>query len=215
MAITIDYSSYPDRERRAAFTNKLIPESPYKSAGITIPECRKLAKTLPSDDIQINYIEDIVIKGIMIFSAKKPFREKTDDIESFLPHLVSWMVTDVVSSSLKYRKEEDEEVFSYFFSLIDRKEPMTRRFGIVTLLSLFKDRVHTEKVLQKLVTINGDHYLLSMAAAWYVATAYTYDAELTTPYFKRLDATIKKMAKQKCRDSRRISAEAKEALKLI
>ena len=46
MAIEIDYSSYPDRERRSAFTASLIPESPYPSAGVTVPECRKIAKSL-------------------------------------------------------------------------------------------------------------------------------------------------------------------------
>ena len=46
MAIKIDWSIYPDRERKAKFTQKLTPESPYKSAGVSVIEVKKLAKTI-------------------------------------------------------------------------------------------------------------------------------------------------------------------------
>ena len=76
MSIRIDYSSFPDRERKSAFTNKLIPESPLKSAGVSVPHLREIARTISSDDIEIVYIEDVVIKGICIFSRKESFDEK-------------------------------------------------------------------------------------------------------------------------------------------
>ena len=129
MAIKIDYSSYPDMERRSAFTSSLIPESPYPSAGVPVPECRKIAKSLKSPDIEIRYIEDILIKGIVIFSKKESFSDKIPQIEAFLPHLVSWMVTDIAGPSLYCRKEDREEAYSYFLSLIDRDEEMTKRLA--------------------------------------------------------------------------------------
>ena len=76
MAIRIIYPDDGDRERRSAFTNRLIPESPYRSAGVPIPECRKIAKGLGSDDIELVYIEDVIIKGIVIFSSHEPFEKK-------------------------------------------------------------------------------------------------------------------------------------------
>lgn len=215
MAIKIDYSSYPDRERRSAFTASLIPESPYPSAGVTVPECRKIAKSLKSPDIEIRYIEDILIKGIVIFSKKESFIDKIPQIEAFLPHLVSWMVTDIAGPSLYCRKEDRDEAYSYFLSLIDRDEEMTKRLGIVTLMSGFLTHDRIAEELGKITSIHTDHYLLQMAAAWFTATAYTKFPEETIPYFMRLDENIKKKAKQKCRDSRRISSEYKERLKSI
>ena len=213
MSIRIDYSSFPDRERKSAFTNKLIPESPLKSAGVSVPHLREIARTISSDDIEIVYIEDVVIKGICIFSRKESFDEKKEKIESFLPLLCSWMVTDIVSSSLYYRKSDEEKVYSYFLSLIDREEEMTRRLGIIALMKRqFMEGEKGDEILSKLVRIHTDHYLLQMAIAWYFATSYTYFPEKTLPYFRKLDIPIQKKARSKCRDSRRISKERKEKL---
>ena len=53
MAIKIDWSIYPDRERKAKFTQKLTPESPYKSAGVSVIEVKKLAKTINDEESKI------------------------------------------------------------------------------------------------------------------------------------------------------------------
>ena len=58
MAIKIEYPLLPDRDRKKAFMDSLIPESPLKSLGIPMPVCRDIAKNLSSDDIEIRYIED-------------------------------------------------------------------------------------------------------------------------------------------------------------
>ena len=76
MAIKVDWSNYSDRERKAKFTNSLTPESPYKSAGVSVLEVKKLAKTFDSDDIEINYIEDVLLKGFIIAFKKESFSEK-------------------------------------------------------------------------------------------------------------------------------------------
>lgn len=216
MAIRIIYPDDGDRERRSAFTNRLIPESPYRSAGVPIPECRKIAKGLGSDDIELVYIEDVIIKGIVIFSSHEPFEKKKERIESFLPLLVSWMVTDIVSSSLWYCRDEKSEAEAYFTSLLDRQDEMTRRLGIVALMN--SDFMRQDSVcgmLERLAGMHTDHYLLSMAIAWYYATAYTRFSDLAYPYFGHLDLPIRKMARQKCRDSRRIGAADKARLDIF
>lgn len=213
MAIRLDWSAYPDRERRKAFTEGLIPECPLPSAGVSVPECRKVARSLDGCDIEIVYIEDVLVKGIWIFSAKEPFRVKKERIEAFLPLLVSWMVTDVVTSSLHLDKCDEEEAYTYFLSLMDRSDEMVRRLGIVALMRrAFMTRERMEEVLDRLTAVRTEHHLLAMGAAWYLATAYIKDPELALPYFKRVDSLIAKMARQKCRDSRRLDKEAKARL---
>ena len=83
MAIKIDWSIYPDRERKAKFTQKLTPESPYKSAGVSVIEVKKLAKTINDDDIELNYLEDVLLKGVIIASRKESFSEKRKKLEAF------------------------------------------------------------------------------------------------------------------------------------
>ena len=216
MAIRIAWPDTAETRKRKAFTESLIPECPLPSSGATIPECRRLAKSIADDEIEIRFIEDVLVKGIMIFSAREPFSTKRKRIEAFLPLVVSWLVTDTVSSSLRLAKGEEDEAFAYFLSLIDRTGPMTRRLGIVTLMRrpfLTSERMMI--VLDRLAAVETDHHLLMMGAAWYVATAYTLDAELTRPYFMNLAEPIKRLAKQKCRDSRRIDKAGRKALDSI
>ena len=148
--------------------DSLIPESPLKSLGIPMPVCRDIAKNLSSDDIEIRYIEDALVKAIVIFSRKEAFCEKKKKIETLLPYLVSWMLTDVVSSSLLYRKEEKQEVFDYFFSLMDRKEDMTKRLGIVALMDLdFLTPENLPAVLEKICWKKSAHWIASLTfSAW-------------------------------------------------
>lgn len=215
MAIRIDWSSYPDSERKAAFTEKLIPESPYRSAGVSMAEIRKIAKQLDDTDIEINYIEDILLIGIMRASKREPFCEKKASLEAFFPYIVSWMVTDSVASSLYLRREEREEAYHYFLSLVHDKRPLVARFGVVNLLSSFLTEEKRDEILSESLKIDTDDYLLSMGIAWLFSLSYVKWPEESATKLSALSPRIRKMAKQKCRDSRRLSPEARELLKRL
>lgn len=212
MAIKVDWSVYPDREKRAEFNNRLTPESPYRSVGVSVPEIRKLAKTMSSYDIEVNYIEDILLMGIIISSSRKPFQEKIKDFSFYEKYIVSWMATDITSSSLYLKKNEYEEAFSYFRSLLGRKEPMVQRFGVVNLLSSFFTEEYWKRSMDEIIKIESDHYLLNMAIAWALSVAYVKHPKEAAHYFALLSPEVKKMAKQKCRDSRRLTPEARALL---
>lgn len=215
MAIRIDWSVYPDRERRAAFTDKLIPESPYRSAGVPVPEVRRLARSLDSADIEVNYIEDILLIGIITASRKESFAEKRPALEAFFPYLVSWMATDVIASSLYVRKKDEEEAYHYFLSLTSDSEPMVARFAVVNLLSSFLTAERRDEILSTLLGLRSDHYLLSMGIAWLFSVSYVKWPEESADYLSALSPEIRKLAKQKCRDSRRLTPEARERLKML
>ena len=96
MAIKVDWSNYSDRERKAKFTNSLTPESPYKSAGVSVLEVKKLAKTFDSDDIEINYIVDVLLKGFIIafkicFLTSGIFRSKSAKNNLISSRFVWWV----------------------------------------------------------------------------------------------------------------------------
>ena len=215
MAIKVDWSNYSDRERKAKFTNSLIPESPYKSAGVSVIEVKKLAKTFDSDDIEINYIEDVLLKGFIIAFKKESFSEKRVNLERFYPLLVSWMVTDSVGAALSIPKKDKKIAYDYFINLTASPIPMTARFAFVVLMDHFLTADTVDEIMTKAVSVNSDNYLLKMGIAWLTSCCYIHYPEQTCKYFSMLDKELSKMAKQKCRDSKRVSLENKERLKLL
>ena len=212
MAIKIDWSLYPDRERKALFTQKLTPESPYKSAGVSVIEVKKIAKTLNDDDIELNYLEDILLKGVIIASRKESFKEKRKKLEAFYPLFISWMATDSVAPSLYISKKDKKEAYEYFINLTLDKDPMTSRFAFVVLMGHFLSDDTVDEIMEKAVLIKTDHYLLKMGIAWLTSSCYIHYPDKTSKYFSLLDKEISKMAKQKCRDSKRVIKENKEKL---
>lgn len=212
MAIKIDWSIYPDRERKARFTQKLTPESPYKSAGVSVVEVKKLAKTINDDDIELNYLEDVLLKGIIIASRKESFAEKRKKLEAFYPLFISWMATDSVAPTLYIPQKDKKEAYNYFIKLTEDKDPMTSRFAFVVLMGHFLTEESIDEIMNKAIAIKTDSYLLKMGIAWLTSSCYIHYPEKTSKYFSLLDKEISKMAKQKCRDSKRVSPEAKKSL---
>ena len=215
MAIKIDWSVYPDRERKAQFTQRLTPESPYKSAGVSVLEVKKIAKTLDNDDIELNYLEDVLLKGVIIVSKKESFSEKIKKLEKFYPLFISWMATDSVAPCLYISKKDKKEAYEYFISLTQDKDPMTARFAFVVLMDHFLSADTVDEIMKKAISINTDHYLLKMGIAWIVSSCYIHHPDETSKYFSLLDKEISRMAKQKCRDSKRVSFDNKEKLKSL
>ena len=191
-------------KKRADFTNRLIPESNIKSAGVSMKEVRSTAKELDTLDIEINYIEDILVKGIKIASSKIEFKDKIKLLNDFKPLVVSWIVTDGISCSFKLKKDEKAEAFNYFISLVDDKDPMIKRLGIIALMVNLLTEDNTPIILDKIADIKTDVHLLNMAIAWCFATSYCKYSEITIKYVNRLNPISKKMFLQKCRDSKKI-----------
>lgn len=211
MAIKIDYTPYL-ATAKPDFVAKLSPENPLPVLGISIPTLKKIAKEHVGETLSITYLEDVLVENLIVCYTPLPFDEKIPLIEAELPRLTGWMTTDTFACNLKIRKGERDKAYAYYSSLMERKEEMSIRFGIICLLSSFCDQAHIPAILPQLLVIESDAYLVRMAIAWFFATAYAKAPEETMGQFKCLDPYTKKLAKQKCRDSRRVSPALKENL---
>ena len=89
---------------------------------------------------------------------------------------------------------------------------MTSRFAFVVLMGHFLTEESIYEIMNKAIAIKTDSYLLKMGIAWLTSSCYIHYPEKTSKYFSLLDKEISKMAKQKCRDSKRVSPEAKKSL---
>ena len=192
---------------KADFTNKLIPESNIKSCGIPIKEVRLKAKELTTHDIEINYIEDILVLGINIAQSKLPFEDKIKQLNDFKPLVISWLVTDCIACSFKINKAEKDLAFKYFLSLLYDNDPMIKRFAIIILMDNFLTEDYLCTILNNIANIQSDIHLLNMGLAWFFTTSFIKYPEITTKYVKYLNPIAYKMFLQKCRDSKRIKKD--------
>ena len=204
MSVT-DYIPYDSK--KAAFTNSLTPTSKYPSSGASMPELRKLAKTVSKESIEIVYQEDIALLSIIIASEDNSFEYRKMEFDRMTNYLDSWLITDTFASSLKFPKKEENLYYKYFLSLCDRKDAMTRRLGLVTLKSRFLTKEHLEDILTKVTEVNTDHYLLNMGTAWLLCEAMIKFPEESLPYYRRSSDTVRKLARKKCLESLRIKGD--------
>ena len=204
MSVT-DY--IPFDSKKAAFFDKLNPSSKYKSSGASIPELRKLAKRIKKEEIEIVYIEDILLLAIIIASDNKCFQERKIEFESLTDYLVSWSVTDIFASSLKFSKKEEHLYYEYFLSLCDREDEMSVRLGLVTLKTRFLKAENIDAILSKLVKIQTDHYLLNMGAAWTFSEAIILFPDIALPYYSKASEVIRKLTRKKCLESFRVKGD--------
>lgn len=68
------YEPYVD-EKYKIFASSLSPTGTLERKGIRIPLLRKLSRTVNSDDIEIRYHEDVILRGL-------PSERREDSISS-------------------------------------------------------------------------------------------------------------------------------------
>lgn len=205
----------PYNSKNAAFVEKLNPTSRYRSSGATIPELRKLAKKINKEDIEIVFLEDILLLAIVVAEEHKPFDEKKLDFDILTNYLVSWSVTDTFASSLEYDKKEKSLYYEYFLSLCDREEEMSVRLGLVTLKSRFFDEENIEEILSKITQIKTDHYLLNMGAAWTLSEAIIKYPEKALLSYEKYSDEIRRLTRKKCLESLRVKGEFRKKIELL
>ena len=168
-----------------------------------IPVLRKIGKELDDFPYELTWHEDVLLKGFWIASRKIPFSEKKELINKHLDVLKTWDEVDTFASSIKPRKNEADEVLTYFLSLMKDRRAMPRRLGIVTLMALrklFPD--HRKEILDAIVAADNDEYYVSMAVAWALSFFYI-DDKSTEDWIKRVSPATEKRTRQKIRESRR------------
>ena len=124
-------------------------------------------------------------------------------ITSHLEYLQTWDEVDTLAASIKPKKAELDEVYAFFFSLLEDERTMPRRLGIVALMSLRK--LYPDKrteLLDAIAAADSEEYYISMAVAWALSSFYI-DDRTTEAWFDKISPETRKRAEQKIRDSRR------------
>lgn len=212
----IDYTKYGIDEKLKAFTKRICPDSKLPFVGISTKKLRLIAKEV-KEEVYINWTEDVILNNIILTTSKLPFALKKASLERLLPYYSSWIMTDSLACNLKLKKDELDEAYGYVKELTQRDGEYIKRTGVVLMLSNYLKPEYIDNVLLHFNKMAKDQesFTLQMALAWAFCTAMIKDTEKTFKALYGIDKRILKLTAQKCRDSRRLSAEEKNRITLL
>ena len=203
------------------FQSKLVPNIEADTIiGVRTPDMRRIAKEVfNSEDkdaflteLPHKYYEENLVHFFMI-SMIKDFDECVANVETFLPYVDCWPVSD--QATPKSFKKNHQKLLPYIEKWIASEHVYTSRFGMRMLMNEFLDDDFKEEYLEIVASKKGDDYYLKMMVAWFFATALAKKYDDTVKYIeeRRLDDWVHKKAIQKAVESFRVTEEHKEYLK--
>lgn len=214
--------SFQDNEYKK-FNEKLFQIKP-NIIGIRIPILKKIAKEISKTNYQTflnnvrhEYMEEVIIQGLVIGYLKADFKEITKYLDQFLKFNDNWAINDTTCSNLKIFKTNQEQGYKYINKLINSNKPWNIRFGLVLLLNYYINDLYIDKVLDISIKIKSNEYYVQMANAWLLSKCYILYKDKTIKYINTnyLDEfTFKKTISKIC-DSYRVDKKDKEYLKQI
>lgn len=190
--------------------------------GVRVPEVRKLAKILVKEkevskflkELPHKYYDENMLHGL-ILSEMKDYDICITEIDKFLPFVDNWAVCDIMSP--KIFKKNKAKLLKKIKEWSLSEKTYTCRFGIEMLMSYFLDDDFKPEYLEIPAFIHSKDYYVQMMVAWFFATALAKKWDDSIKYIKdyRLDTIIHNMTIQKACESKRITPEQKEYLKIL
>lgn len=201
------------------FHSKLVPNiSSDNIIGVRIPVLRKIARSMTkkSCDFPAEYYEEIMIKGFIIGYRKCGIDERLKAMADFVPLIDNWAVCDSVCSTLKFTKENREEVWDFLMQYIGGTEYEVR-FLIVMLMDYFLVDEYIDRVNDILLSVDREEYYINMAVAWALSVELVNYEDRVINIFesRRLPVWVHNKAIQKSCESFRISKETKTYLRTL
>ena len=206
------------------FSAKLIPNiASDKIMGVKIPDIRKLAKEIKSEDyieaflneLPHKYQEENLLHGILLSIKYKDIDVLLNKLDVFLEYADNWVVTDIISP--KIFEKYPNETYEYILKWINSNEEYKIRFGVVSLLQFYLDDNFNKEILNVVREIKYDSYYVNMAISWFYSFALIkqYDATIKLFESKKLDKWIHNKSIQKAIESYRINEEQKDYLRSL
>ncbi len=205
------------------FNSKLIPNTAKeKMIGIRMPVIKKIAKEISKGNYcsflevcKCNYYEEIMIRGLVIGLIKtSDYDEFCSLLKSHIKYIDNWALCDSFCNNLKETNKYKKQLIKDIPKFIKSSNPWEIRVAIVLLLSYYLDDEYISKALKLTDMADCDHYYVSMAKAWLVATAFAKNCQITMKFFKNCmfdDITYNRTI-QKAKESYRIDDELKQKL---
>lgn len=206
-------------EKFRIFNEKIVHTSKFRVIGVRMPDLKAIAKKHKADYKEIfkmpyDSFEEIIIKGAALGFADAPLSEKEPYIIRYAEMIDNWAECDCFCSCIKVKKGEENALRLLSDKLMKRKEEFVSRVGIVLMFSKFSDEPTVKKALTVYDALPCGEYYRDMAVAWGISVYCVRYPELIADYLEKspISITVKLMAAQKIRDSRRVSDEDKRKI---
>ncbi len=205
------------------FTSALIPNLD-NVLGVRTPILRKISREIYKSGEYVElfstnakYMEEVMLKGMVIGLFKKPITEILSYIKDFVPLIDNWAVCDCFCCGLKITKDNMEIVWDFIQSYFDSKQEYEIRFAYVMLLNYFLTDEYIDNVLNIVDRFKDDRYYAKMAVAWLVSICYVKYPDKTEKYLKqsKLDSWTFNKSIQKICESLKVDKQTKERLKKL
>ena len=203
------------------FQAKLVPNiDPDIILGVKTPEMRQIAKEVFNSKEKDAFLKDLPHKyyeenlvHFFIISLIKDFDECIREVETFLPYVDCWPVSD--QATPRSFKKNHAKLLPYIKKWIKSKHLYTSRFGIRMLMNEFLGDEFKDEYAKLVASVKSDEYYLKMMVAWYFATALAKNYDETIKYIeeRKLGDWVLKKTIQKAVESYRVTDEHKEYLK--
>lgn len=205
------------------FTAALIPNID-NVLGVRTPILRKMAKELYKSgefalvfETQPKYMEENMLKAMIIGFFKKPAKDVLSYVQNFVPTIDNWAVCDCFCCNLKITKDNLNLVWNFLQPYFKSEKEFEIRFAYVMLLNYYLVDDYIDRVLKLVDEFKDDRYYAQMAVAWLVSICYIKYPNKTEKYLKKSnlnDWTYNKSIQKIC-ESLKIDKQTKERLKLM
>lgn len=205
------------------FSASLIPNID-NVLGVRIPALRQLAKEIYKDSgtdylnyDNTEYMEEVMLQGMIIGLLKDKPENILKEVEKFIPKIDNWAVCDIFCGGLKFTNKNKELVWEFIQKYLNSEKEYDKRFGLVMILGYFTDDEYIDKVLNILDNFSHEGYYARMGAAWALSICYVKQPEKTFEYMKKskLDKWTFNKGIQKTCESLRVDKNTKEILKSL
>lgn len=210
-------------EKYQKFSSSLLP-GVKNVAGVRLPILRKIAREIYKLDWQtflenksFEFMEEKMLKGMVIGLLKEPSNIIFSYIEKFIPNIDNWAICDSFCCGLKFINKHKCETWHFIQKYLNSTKEYEIRFGAVIILNFFVEEDYINQALKILCKIKTNDYYAQMAIAWALSICYIKFEEKTLNYLliSNMDKFIFNKTIQKIIESNRISKETKSKLKLL
>ncbi len=206
------------------FSSALIPNI-NNVLGVRLPILRKISKEIYNEgywqtfleQTDFEYMEEIMLQGMVIGLVKKDPEEILGYIKNFVPKIDNWAVCDSFCTGLKFVNKNQDLVWNFLQPYFQSEKEYDIRFGFVMLLGYFINEVYIDRVLLIIDKFKDDRYYAKMAVAWALSICYIKFPKKTLDYLKKsnLDCWTYNKSIQKICESLRVDKKTKDMLKCL
>lgn len=191
--------------------------------GISSPILKEYAKEISNTDY-ISFIkhnthktyEERMIHGLLLGYIKEDFKVIISMLKDFIPYIDNWALCDATAANLKIMRKNLVNGFPFVLECLNNENMWYQRVGFVLLLDYYINDEYIDRIFELCNRHKTDEHYVKMAIAWLISVAYVKYPVQTNKFLKanNLSPWIQNKAIQKIRESRRVSNEEKEKLKL-